>query len=135
MKKSVFLVFIMLLAMGGFLTARDVVGHISTDSAVAQYGVMSKPIMTAAMPKVNVPSVLIKYPEEVLEFFENEGIDRDNLCDRFASAEFTEKICAICEGQDSEFCTIMCRLVAQFSNPQYEAYIVQVGTLYWTIYT
>lgn len=72
---------------------------------------------------------------EVLEFFEREGIDRENLCDRFASAEMAEKICAICEGQTSEFCTIMCNLVAQFNNPQYEAYIVQVGSLYWTIYT
>jgi len=135
MKKMYFLLVILMLMTVAVLSSRDVIGHISTDVVLAEYGEMSHPLMTTRMPKLNTPALLIKYPGEVMEFFKREGISRDEMTGLFVSEELAKKICSICEGQNTEFCNIMRNIVARFSNPQYETYVVQLGTLYWTVYT
>lgn len=135
MAKLFFTFLVILFLTTSVLYSREIVGVFSTDIVIVEYPVMSRPIMSTNPPKVNVPVKLITFPNEVVSFLEREGVPREEMEGKFMTVALADKICSICEGQQSEFCSIMCGIVADFRNPQYEAYVVKVGSVYWTVYT
>ena len=134
MKKVILSLLAVFFLMSFSVSARDVFGHISTDEVPELYMNDFSPILTDFYPKVNLPTYVIRNPIELISFFSENGIDEQFFKEGTISQEVLDEICTICKNNDSAFCDLVRDVVAKRDYSQYEVYVLQVGSLYWTVY-
>lgn len=131
MKKTLLLIMIILICGGNILTARE---H---EDFYRQYIFISPPEMSSSYPQKNVNSLLIASPVEVVQFFNEKGIDLKYLGKECAELpeEIRQQMNQICSDCQKDLCCALKTATRPYMNTHYDAIVVRIGDAYWTVWT
>lgn len=131
MKKILFVMLIILFAGISATVARDIEDFYKIE-------ITSKtPDISREYPGQSMNSLVISASDEMIQFFLARGIESQYLsedCNSIPDDVFLQmkSICANCE---SEFCSALNNTVARLMETHYDAIVVRIADVYWTVLT
>jgi hypothetical protein len=131
MRKMLFLTFVLLLIISAAVSAREVVGHLSTDDPYLR---KITPTVSYTLPQNYNNAVVISSPQQVINFFKEKGINMNALEMETLPLALKDELCSICMECCDEFQNVLLDVVVQYVDTRFEAYIVKVGDFYWSFY-
>jgi len=153
MKKILFLSLILLLIGGFTIGARDIEDYYGINPSVRlttrsrgardieDFYRMDKfeniPQMFHSYPTDNVNVLIVEAPAEIIQFFLTNGIDPqylDKNCE-VLPAEVCLQMREICSDCQSDFCSALNSSVAHLMETHYDAIVISLGNVYWTVWT
>lgn len=131
MKKTL-LVFLIILICGGYiLTARE---H---EDFYRQSIFIYPPEMSSFYPQNNVNSLVIEAPDEIVQFFNDQGIDLkylDKDCTELPDY-IRQQMNQICSDCQKDLCCALMTATRPYMKTHYNAIVVRIGDAYWTVWT